>query len=90
MIFFSKRIVIGVGPLKLIHSDVASVLEHWVNCGERFCLFAKNVEEWPESAFSLAPLQGQQGGWITDRRGTQNKPADHGGAVGTDIPADLK
>jgi hypothetical protein len=27
---FSKRIVVGVGNLKLIHSDVASVPEHWV------------------------------------------------------------
>jgi hypothetical protein len=26
----SKRIVVGVGTLKLIHSEVASVLEHWV------------------------------------------------------------
>jgi hypothetical protein len=42
---FSKRIVVGVGTLKLIHSDVASVLENWVNCGERFRLFAKIFEE---------------------------------------------
>ena len=89
---FSKRIVVGVGTQKLIHSDVASVLEHWVNCGERFRLFAKIVEEWPGKRIFVAPLEGQQGGWIADRRGTQNKPADHGedGAVGADIPADLK
>jgi hypothetical protein len=52
-------------PRKLIHSDVASVLEHWVNCGERFRLFAKIVEEWPGKRIFVAPLQGQQGGWIS-------------------------
>jgi hypothetical protein len=32
VILFSKRIVVGAGTLKLIHRDVASVLEleHWV------------------------------------------------------------
>jgi hypothetical protein len=91
-ILFSKRIVVGVGTLKLIHSVVASVLEHWVNCGESFCLLTEFVEERSEKRIFVAPLQRQQGGWIADRRGTQNKPADHGedGAVGADIPADLK
>jgi hypothetical protein len=47
--------VVGVGTLKLIHSDVASVLEHWVNCGERFRLFAKIVEEWAGKRIFVAP-----------------------------------
>src|ERR1700691_2498719 len=54
-ILFSKRIVVGVGTLKLIHCDVASVLEHWVNCGERFRLFAKIVEEWPGKRIFVGP-----------------------------------
>ena len=54
-ILFSKRLVVGVGTLKLIHSDVASVLEHWVNCGERFRLFAMIVEEWAGKRIFVAP-----------------------------------
>ena len=47
--------MVGVGTLKLIHSDVASVLEHWVNCGERFRSFAKIVEEWAGKRIFVAP-----------------------------------
>jgi hypothetical protein len=62
--------VVVVGTLKLIHSDVASVLEHWVNCRERFRLFAKIVEEWPGKRIFVAPLQGQQGSPTGAGRGT--------------------